>query len=107
MFNTEDGGNASASQSMCPLERNKQPKFRQSHYAGSTLSESVVILMEGFLAVTAVLEPHLLLRPAAAPASCSTSALPVPGDILLPMTRQEIVYPQVHSIYRYIAYKGT
>lgn len=42
------------------------------------------MLMEGFLAVTAVLEPHLLLRPAAAPASCSPSALPVPGDDLLP-----------------------
>lgn len=34
-----------------------------------TLSESVVMLMEGFLVVTAVLEPHLLLRPAAAPES--------------------------------------
>lgn len=47
------------------------------------LSESVVMLMEGFLAVTAVLEPHLLLRPAAAPDSCSPSTLPVPGDDLL------------------------
>lgn len=42
------------------------------------------MLMEGFLAVTVVLEPHLLLRPAAAPESCSPSVLPVPGDDLLP-----------------------
>lgn len=50
----------------------------------ATLSESVVILMEGFLAVTVVLEPHLLLRPAAAPESCSPSVTTVPGDDLLP-----------------------
>lgn len=49
----------------------------------NTLSESVVMLMEGFLVVTAVLEPHLLLRPAAVPDSCSPSALPVPGEDLL------------------------
>lgn len=48
------------------------------------------MLMEGFLAVTAVLEPHLRLRPAAAPESCSASALPVPGDDLLPsLTRKK------------------
>lgn len=52
--------------------------------ACTTLSESVVMLMEGFLAVTVVLEPHLLLRPAAAPESCSPSVLPVPGEDLLP-----------------------
>lgn len=52
--------------------------------ARATLSESVVILMEGFLAVTVVLEPHLLLRPAAAPESCSPSVITVPGDDLLP-----------------------
>lgn len=56
----------------------------ESYYATSTLSESVVMLIEGFLVVTAVLEPHLLLRPQAAPDSCSPSALPVPGDDLLP-----------------------
>lgn len=54
-----------------------------------TLSESVVILMEGFLAVTAVLEPHLRLRPAAAPDSCSPSVFPVPGDDLLPSLRKK------------------
>lgn len=42
------------------------------------------MLMDGFLAVTAVLEPHLRLRPAAAPESCSPSVPPVPGDDLLP-----------------------
>lgn len=36
-----------------------------------TFSESVVMLMEGFLAVTAVLEPHLLFLPAKAPESAS------------------------------------
>lgn len=55
-----------------------------SFSVANTLSESVVMLMEGFLAVTAVLEPHLLFRPAAAPESCSPSTLPVPGDDLLP-----------------------
>lgn len=54
-----------------------------------TFSESVVMLMEGFLAVTAVLEPHLRLRPAAAPESCSASVLPVPGEDLLPSLRKE------------------
>lgn len=49
-----------------------------------TLSESVLMLMEGFFTLTAVLEPHLRLRPAAAPQSCSPSVLPVPGDDLLP-----------------------
>lgn len=44
----------------------------------------MVMLMEGFLAVTAVLEPHLLLRPAAVPDSCSPSAPPVFGGALLP-----------------------
>lgn len=47
------------------------------------------MLMEGFLAVTAVLEPHLLLRPAAAPDSCSPSALLVPGDDLVPGERSK------------------
>lgn len=49
-----------------------------------TFRESVVMLMEGFFAVTAVLEPHLLLRLAAAPDSCSPSVPPVPGDNLQP-----------------------
>lgn len=41
------------------------------------------MLMEGFLLVTAVLEPHLLLRPAAAPESWSPSELLTPGEALL------------------------
>lgn len=47
--------------------------------------ESVVMLMEGFLAVTAVLEPHLLFLPAPAllAVSASPSELPTPGDALL------------------------
>lgn len=58
------------------------------------------MLMEGFLAVTAVLEPHLLLRPAAAPASCSPSALPVPGDDLLPGKVRTKLSLQAHGIFR-------
>lgn len=51
-----------------------------------TFKESVVILMEGFLAVTAVLEPHLLFLPALAllAVSASPSELTTPGDGLLP-----------------------
>lgn len=50
-----------------------------------TLSESVVMLMDGFFAVTDVLEPHRLFLPAALPASGS----PAPpsaaaGGVLLP-----------------------
>lgn len=54
-----------------------------------TFRESVVMLMEGFLAVTAVLEPHLLFLPAAAPLALSVSAseLATPGDGLLPVDR--------------------
>lgn len=45
--------------------------------------ESVVMLMEGFLAVTAALEPHRLFFPAAPPDSASPSAFPAPGEALL------------------------
>ncbi len=57
-----------------------------------TFKESVVILMEGFLAVTAVLEPHLLFLPAPAllAASASPSELTTPGDCLLPKDRQHM-----------------
>lgn len=56
-----------------------------SLYCVSTFSESVVMLMDGFLAVTDVLEPHRLFLPAALPVSAS----PVPpsvvaGGVLLP-----------------------
>lgn len=51
------------------------------------------------MAVTAVLEPHLLLRPAAAPDSCSPSALPVPGDNLLPGKTRKKKSPQAHVIF--------
>lgn len=51
----------------------------------STFSESVVILMDGFLAVTAVLEPHRLFLPAAVPVSGSPAPPSVvAGDVLLP-----------------------
>lgn len=55
-----------------------------------TFNESVVMLMEGFLAVTAVLEPHLLFLPAAAPLvlSVSPSEFSTPGDGLLPVDRR-------------------
>lgn len=73
----------------------------------NTLSESVVILIEGFLVVTAVLEPHLLLRPAAPPDSCSPSALPVPGeDLLSGKTKKQnhcestqLIIPSAHTFY--------
>ena len=56
-----------------------------------TFRESVVMLMEGFLAVTVVLEPHLLFLPTtvAVPVavSVSPSELPAPGDGLLPKKR--------------------
>lgn len=42
------------------------------------------MLMDGFLAVTAVLEPHLLFLPGPAPDSASPSALTTPGEALLP-----------------------
>lgn len=46
--------------------------------------ESVVMLMEGFLAVTAVLEPHRLFLPAAVPVSVSPApASVVAGEVLL------------------------
>lgn len=46
--------------------------------------ESVVIVMDGFLAVTAVLEPHRLFLPAAVPASGSPAPPSVAaGDVLL------------------------
>lgn len=85
-FNTENGGGASVSQCIyaSPRALLAATTSYYSYYPANTLSESVVMLMEGFLAVTAVLEPHLLLRPAMAPESCSPSALPVPGDNLLP-----------------------
>lgn len=51
----------------------------------STFSESVVMLMDGFLAVTDVLEPHRLFLPAAVPVSASPAPPSVaPGDVLLP-----------------------
>lgn len=47
-------------------------------------SESVVMLMDGFLAVTAVLEPHRLFLPAAVPVSGSPAPPSVAaGDVLL------------------------
>lgn len=48
-------------------------------------SESVVMLMDGLLAVTAVLEPHLLFLPAAVPVSGSAAppSVVVAGDVLL------------------------
>lgn len=43
------------------------------------------MLMDGFLAVTAVLEPHLLFLPAAVPDSDSPAPPSVvAGDVLLP-----------------------
>jgi len=59
-------------------------------YISLTFKESVVILMEGFLAVTAVLEPHLLFLPALAllAVSASPSELTTPGDGLLPEDSQ-------------------
>lgn len=62
------------------------------------------MLMEGFLAVTAVLEPHLRFRPAAAPESCSASALPEPGDDLLPSLTREKKYsvnPHIWEVYEH------
>lgn len=54
------------------------------HWSG-TLSESVVMLMEGFFAVTDVLEPHRLFLPAALPASGSAvPPSPGAGGVLLP-----------------------
>lgn len=50
-----------------------------------TLSESVVMLMDGFFAVTDVLEPHRLFLPAALPASGSLAPPSVvAGGVLLP-----------------------
>lgn len=50
-----------------------------------TLSESVVMLMDGFFAVTDVLEPHRLFLPAALPGSGSLAPPSVvPGGVLLP-----------------------
>lgn len=51
----------------------------------STFSESVVMLMEGFFAMTDVLEPQRLFLPAALPASASL--IPpsgLAGGVLLP-----------------------
>lgn len=45
-----------------------------------TFSDSVVMLIDGFLAITAVLEPHRLFLPAGSP--CPPSV--VAGDVLLP-----------------------
>lgn len=44
------------------------------------------MLIDGFLAVTAVLDPHLLFLPAAVPVSGSAAppSVTVPGDVLLP-----------------------
>lgn len=43
------------------------------------------MLMDGFLAVTAVLEPHLLFLPAAVPVSASPAPPSVvAGEVLLP-----------------------
>lgn len=52
----------------------------------TTFSESVVMLMDGFLAVTDVLEPHRLFLPAAVPVSASPAppSVLVAGDVLLP-----------------------
>lgn len=51
----------------------------------STLSESVVMLMEGFFAETAVLDPHRLFLPAAFVVSGSPPRSALAGDILLPV----------------------
>lgn len=49
------------------------------------MSESVVMLMDGFFAVTDVLEPHRLFLPAALPGSGSVApASVVAGGVLLP-----------------------
>lgn len=51
----------------------------------STFRESVVMLIDGFLAVTAVLDPHRLFLPAAFPGSESPAPPSVvAGDALLP-----------------------
>lgn len=51
-----------------------------------TLSESVVMLMDGFFTVTDVLEPHRLFLPAALPASGSPAPpSAVAGGVLLPV----------------------
>lgn len=47
------------------------------------LSESVVMLMEGFFAVTAVLDPHRRFLPALAASVSLTPRSELAGDILL------------------------
>lgn len=63
-----------------------------------TLSESVVMLMDGFFAVTDVLEPHRLFLPAALPGSGSLAPPSVvPGGVLLPargVTRERRCYKE-------------
>lgn len=64
----------------------------QNACPSSTFRESVVMLMDGFLVVTAVLDPHLLFLPAAVPDSASPGPS---GDVLLPAGRNNRLVSQI------------